>query len=63
MRANYEQVRQDMINAGYITDQEFAQDIVSLDNPAFMMPSPIMWTAWDLEGLVRGLPPGANHSP
>jgi hypothetical protein len=40
IRANYEQVRQDMINVGYITDQEFAQDIGSLDNPAFMMPSP-----------------------
>jgi SAM-dependent methyltransferase len=46
MRANYEQVRGAMIDAGYITPQEFEEDIAALDEPAFMMPSPIMWTAW-----------------
>lgn len=46
MRANYEQVREAMTNAGYVTDQQIDQDIASLDSAAFMMPSPIMWTAW-----------------
>jgi hypothetical protein len=45
MQANYEQVREAMTNAGYVTDQQFDQDIASLDDPSFMMPSPIMWTA------------------
>jgi SAM-dependent methyltransferase len=46
MRSNYEQVREAMTKAGYITDRQIDQDIASLDSPAFMMPSPIMWTAW-----------------
>jgi len=45
-RANYMQVRKAMTNAGFVTHQHFDQDIASLDSPAFMMPSPIMWTAW-----------------
>ena len=46
LRANFEQLRSNMIDAGYITEEEFNQDIARLDDPGFMMPSPIMWTAW-----------------
>ena len=46
LRANFEQLRSNMIDAGYITEEEFNQDIARLDDPNFMMPSPIMWTAW-----------------
>jgi SAM-dependent methyltransferase len=46
LRANFEQLRSNMIEAGYITEEEFEQDIARLDDPDFMMPSPIMWTAW-----------------
>jgi hypothetical protein len=35
-----------MIDAGYILEKEFAQDIARLDDPNFMMPSPLHWTAW-----------------
>jgi hypothetical protein len=35
-----------MIDAGYITEEEFDQDIARLNDPGFLMPSPIMWTAW-----------------
>jgi hypothetical protein len=35
-----------MIDAGYLTEQEFDQDATRLDDADFMMPSPIMWTAW-----------------
>ena len=45
MRANYEQLRGAMIGAGYLTEQEFDQDIARLDDPSFLMPSPILWTA------------------
>jgi SAM-dependent methyltransferase len=46
LRANYEQLHRSMIDAGYITEEEFDQDIARLDDPGFIMPSPIMWTAW-----------------
>jgi SAM-dependent methyltransferase len=46
LRSNYEQLRSTMIDAGYITETEFNQDLAGLDDPDFMMPSPIMWTAW-----------------
>lgn len=45
LRANFEQLHRNMIDAGYITQQEFEQDLALLDDPAFTMPSPIMWTA------------------
>jgi SAM-dependent methyltransferase len=46
VRANYEQLREDMIRAGYITEPEFDEDLARLDHPDFMMPSSIMWAAW-----------------
>jgi SAM-dependent methyltransferase len=46
LRANFEQLRSNMIDAGYITKEEFDEDLKRLDDPNFMMPSPIMWTAW-----------------
>jgi SAM-dependent methyltransferase len=46
MRANFEQLRGALLDARYTTEQEFAQNIAHLDDPDFMAPSPIMWTAW-----------------
>jgi SAM-dependent methyltransferase len=46
LRANFEQLRNNMIDAGYSTEEEFDQDLVRLNDPGFIMPSPIMWTAW-----------------
>jgi len=46
MRANYEQLRDAMIQAGYITEQQFNQDLARMQEPAFMMPSAILWSAW-----------------
>ncbi|WP_433984037.1 methyltransferase domain-containing protein [Tunturiibacter empetritectus] len=46
LRSNYEQLRSTMIDAGYITEADFNQDLAGLDDPGFMMPSPILWTAW-----------------
>jgi SAM-dependent methyltransferase len=46
VRANYEQLRGAMIGAGYITEQEFDQDLERLNDPDFMMPSSILWAAW-----------------
>ncbi len=46
IRANYEQLRTDMIAGGYVTAHEFDQDLAALDDPMFLMPSPILWAAW-----------------
>jgi SAM-dependent methyltransferase len=46
MRATFEQLREALIEGGYITQQQFDRDIASLDDPALMAPSPLMWTAW-----------------
>ena len=46
LRANYDQLRADMINAGYITEEEFDQDLARLEGADFLMPSPIMWAVW-----------------
>jgi SAM-dependent methyltransferase len=46
LRANYEQLHRSMIDSGYLTEEQFDQDIARLDDPGFLMPSPIMWTAW-----------------
>src|SRR5208282_1526692 len=46
MRTNFKQLGADLLDAHYITEQEFAQDSARLDDPDFMAPSPIMWTAW-----------------
>ncbi len=45
-RANYEQLREAMIDANYITEREFDEDVARLNDPDFVMPSPIMWAAW-----------------
>ena len=46
MRLNFEQLREEMIDGGYVTEQEIERDIASLDDADFMTPSPIMWAAW-----------------
>jgi SAM-dependent methyltransferase len=46
MHVNYEQLQADMIAAGYVTQQEFDQDVAALNDPRFFMPSPILWAAW-----------------
>ena len=46
MRANFEQLRGALIDGSYITEQEFDHDVAQLDDPDFVVPSPIMWTAW-----------------
>jgi len=46
LRASYERRRRAMIDAGYVTDEEFDADLARLEAVDFMMPSPLMWTAW-----------------
>ena len=46
LRASYELRRTAMIEAGYITEEEFDADIERMQTTDFMMPSPILWSAW-----------------
>jgi ubiquinone/menaquinone biosynthesis C-methylase UbiE len=46
LRSNYEQLRGAMVAAGYVTDEEFDEDVARLDDPSFFMPSPILWAVW-----------------
>lgn len=46
MRTNFKQLSADLLDAHYITEQELAQDSARLDDPDFVAPSPILWTAW-----------------
>ncbi|HEY6409432.1 MAG TPA: methyltransferase domain-containing protein [Ktedonobacteraceae bacterium] len=44
--ANYEQVREEAVKAGLITNEEVAQILTLLDDPDFAISSHVMFTAW-----------------
>jgi len=46
VRATYELLRDAMVSGNYITSQQFEDDIARLDDPDFLMPSPILWSVW-----------------
>ena len=46
VRATCERLRQDMIDAGEVSDQEFDDDMARLDDPDFLMPSAALWAVW-----------------
>ena len=45
-KANFDQLRRDMIEAGLITAEEFERDRARLDDPQFFRLSPVMWAVW-----------------
>ena len=53
LRANWEQLRNDVINAGYVTEPELDADLARLDDTEFVTPSAIMWTAWGQRPSVQ----------
>ena len=46
MRANFQQLRADMVKAGYIVEDEFEQDLARLEANDFLTLSPTMWAVW-----------------
>lgn len=46
LRLNYEQLRPQILATGRVTPQEFEADLSSLDDDAFELRSPLLWTAW-----------------
>jgi len=53
MRANFAQLHDPLIASRHISEEELLQDLAALDNPDFMTPSPIMWTACGRRPLAR----------
>jgi SAM-dependent methyltransferase len=45
LRANYLQLRSEMVDAGYIECGQFEADLQRLQDPHFAMPSAVMWSA------------------
>src|SRR6516164_10545065 len=55
MKLNFEEMREPMVRSGLISQEEFDADLKRIDEQDFLMPSPMMWTAW-------GRKPGAQAS-
>jgi SAM-dependent methyltransferase len=46
LRAAIEQLRDSLIAGRYVTSRQLEDDLARLDDPDFMLPSPILWSAW-----------------
>jgi SAM-dependent methyltransferase len=46
LRANFEQLRDELIAGHYVGERQFEDDVARLDDPGFMMPSSILWSVW-----------------
>lgn len=62
MKLNFEEMREPMINSGLISQEEFDADMKLIDQQDFLMPSPIMWTAWARKpGFHTNSPAGSDE--
>jgi SAM-dependent methyltransferase len=55
--ANFEQIREEAVNAGFISNEEVDQVLALLDDPDFAISAPVMFTAW---GCRSNLVPAAD---
>jgi SAM-dependent methyltransferase len=46
LRSNYCQLREAMIECGYITAKDLEHDLKRLDDPDFLILTPTLWSAW-----------------
>jgi len=53
MRANLEQLREDILATGRITQDQFERDLARLDDEEFVRPSSVMWAAWGRTRAAR----------
>lgn len=45
-RANYLQLRDAMLAAGYVSDEEFVEELRLLEDPTTVTLSPVLWSVW-----------------
>src|SRR5215469_3396865 len=53
MKLHFEEMREPMVSSGLISQEEFEADLKRLDEEDFLMPSPMMWTAWGMKPAFR----------
>jgi SAM-dependent methyltransferase len=46
MKLHFEEMREPMVSSGVITQEQYEADLKRIDEHDFLMPSPMMWTAW-----------------
>ena len=46
MKLSFEELREPMVGAGLISEEEFEADLGRVGDQDYFMPSPMMWTAW-----------------
>lgn len=46
LRANFDQVREAMLEAGLVSESQFNADLERLDDPELILPSPVLWSVW-----------------
>jgi len=53
-KLSFEELADSILRSGLISEVEFEADMKRLDQQDFLMPSPMMWTAWgQVPGPVR----------
>jgi SAM-dependent methyltransferase len=52
LRANFEQLRDEIVGTGLLSEEELERDIARLDDPSFAAPSPVLWAAWGRRPLA-----------
>lgn len=57
-RANFEQLREELLRTGLLTAAELDDDLARLDDPLTLFPSPLMWTVCARRAAV-----GATQAP
>lgn len=53
MKLNFEEMREPMVSSGLISQEKFEADLKRIDERDFLMPSPMMWTAWGRKPASR----------
>jgi len=49
MELHFEEMREPMVRSGLISQEEFEADLKRIAEEDFLMPSPMMWTAWGMK--------------
>jgi len=52
MKNDFGEMREPMVSSGLISQEEFEADLKRIDEEDFLMPSPMMWTAWGRKSVL-----------
>lgn len=59
-RANFEQLREELLRTGLLTQAELNEDLARLDDPQTLFPSPVMWTVCGRRSYSQPGPSGSG---